>query len=105
MGVILCPRHGRQGIAFVCPHVAEAVRTEHSLPTTLRASADLDFHEYKMNAWLCPECATLATSDGGGLERYGDEGLDWFFALKIEPVCPNCLADAGRGRPDPREEV
>ena len=94
MGVVLCPRHGRQGIAFVCPHVNEALLNHNPLPRMSSVSADFDFHDVKMEAALCPECTALATSDGGSLERFGDQGLDWFFELSVEPVCTGCLADA-----------
>lgn len=96
MGVVLCTRHGLRGIAFVCPHVNEAILKETPLPQTLRATADLNFNAYKMNATLCLECAAIAASDGRGLDRFGGQGLDWFFELKSEPVCSECLADAER---------
>jgi hypothetical protein len=96
MGITLCPRHGRRGIAFVCPHVNEALLKSEPLPKTKRVSADLDSHDHRMEASLCQECAALATTDSGGFERFGEQGLDWFFQLKTEPVCSGCLADAER---------
>ncbi len=94
MGIILCPRHGRQSIAFVCPHLSDALLKQDVLPSATTVSADLDFDDLKMTAWLCRECLTRAALDGGGIERFGGGGMDWFFGLKKDPVCSSCLADA-----------
>src|SRR5438309_274452 len=94
MGRIFCPQHGMQGIAFVCPHLSEALDKNEPVPKAVFFTVDLDFEGYKMSASLCPTCVALAISDCGKLDRFGEEGLDWFFELETKPVCSSCLAEA-----------
>jgi hypothetical protein len=96
MGVVQCPRHGLSGITFACRHVREAVLAGRRLPTCARISADLDYQGWRMEATFCAECVQAATADGGGTDRIGEQGLDWFFELPTEPVCSSCLAEAKR---------
>lgn len=94
MGVILCSKHGRRGIALLCPHLEESLRNGALLAKATIVTTELGFQESKLEATLCTACAAAATADGGGAHRSGDAGLDWFFELKTEPVCQACLADA-----------
>jgi hypothetical protein len=95
MGLLLCARHGRQGIAFVCPHAARAVWQQTALPDLANARADYD--GLRFQASLCAACAAAMAQDGAGLERAGEQGLEWFFGLKLEAVCPGCLAEVSQG--------
>ena len=89
MGVILCSHHGRQGITFACAHVKRAVVGASPLPRFANATADFDGLTFE--AVLCDLCAADATADGLGLQRVGDDGLDWFFGLTVDPLCVKCL--------------
>ena len=96
MGVIQCPRHGIKGIALVCPHVRDALVNVGALMTITKVTADLAFEGYKMEASFCPVCVTEANSENGGLDRIGEDGLNWFERLETVPVCSDCLAEAER---------
>ena len=96
MGVVQCPRHGLRGITFACRHVREAVLSGKPLPTCAGISADLDYQGLRMEATFCAECVQAATADGGRTDRIGEQGLDWFSELPMDPVCSSCLAEAQR---------
>jgi hypothetical protein len=95
MGITLCPRHGRKGITFVCPHVRQAVLG--GLPPPRLSKATADFEELTFEASLCAGCAASAVADGAALKRAGEQALDWFHGLNLEPICPGCLEEACRG--------
>jgi hypothetical protein len=89
VGILICPHHGHSGIVLVCPHVRQAVVEVTPLPHLHRAKAD--YEGLVISGDLCPDCAARATSDGGGLERSGDEGADWLFGSLTAAVCGRCL--------------
>jgi hypothetical protein len=98
MGITLCPRRGRRGIAFVCPHVNEAILKSVPLPKTITVTADLDFHDAKMDASLCTECAALAASDGSSVLRVTPDMASIVVAVsRIEKMPDAAFSKAREG--------
>ncbi|HZS10093.1 MAG TPA: hypothetical protein VFD58_35020 [Blastocatellia bacterium] len=91
MGVILCRKHGKTGMTFICPHLHQDIFQDQQLR---------DYDNVKFSVFdtgeeviypLCKDC----------IARYGfrlDFGQqlkweDWFEDLKIEPRCGKCFSE------------
>jgi hypothetical protein len=93
MGIVICAQHGRQPIVSVCPHVWRAIRHGHPPPELSVAVADYEGLYFHIS--MRHTCADSAASDGAGLTREGESGLDWIFTLESEPLCRLCFDEAG----------
>jgi len=85
MGVILCPEHGRAGIALVCPHLA--TNTDRT-PTRLQ----IDLSGFKWPHWFCSDCLKqfgLPEFETDLPETAVESYQDAFAALR--PVCGVCF--------------
>jgi hypothetical protein len=65
----MCPKHGRQGIALVCPHAAQAFDKKLPIPPLIKATAVSDGFDFEIK--LCANCAAVANADNRGLSRTG----------------------------------
>ena len=85
MGVILCPEHGRAGIALVCPHLAANV---DGAPTRL----EVDVTGFKWPHWFCSDCLNhygLPEVESDLPETVLETYAEAFETLR--PVCGTCF--------------
>ncbi len=85
MGVILCPEHGRAGIALVCPHLATNV---DGAPTRV----EVDLSGFKWPHWFCSDCLNnfaLPESESYLLETVLKTHAEAFESLRA--VCGTCF--------------
>jgi hypothetical protein len=95
MALVICPRHGRQGAAAVCAHVAIAVAAQAPVDGPLypvsASYAGLDIG----STWLCAACAREHRVPGTGLHLTGEAGLERYFSeIGFTPVCHFCFVSA-----------
>lgn len=76
MGMIICDKHGRQGIQLVCAHLRNQVAEGKSL-SALEQRVDSEFQE--LNYFLCALCSLNYVADAK------------FEDIKLEPVCGSCF--------------
>src|SRR5262245_19022989 len=94
MGLILCERHGPQGIAFVCPHLVQAVVRGEPLARPVPIGCDWDEETWRVWVHLCPKCAAHEGCALTGEVLHGDAGLDRIFEiLQGKPAVCTCCFD------------
>jgi hypothetical protein len=93
MGVVICNKHGRSGIAFACEHLVNPVERPAPLPHSmlfeygLAGSEDLG---YVIAALLCDACvANHQPPESGSFLADPFEEIDKF----AQPTCANCLRE------------
>lgn len=75
MGMMICQKHGRQFMRWVCPHLSLQVREARVLsPFEERA----DFEAKELSFTLCPFCSRL-------------HNTIVFENVETEPVCSACF--------------
>ena len=90
MAFIICQKHGGQGAAAVCPHVAAKIRHGEEV-RDLRPCA-VRYSEFKIGPiWCCRVCADHYEIPLGGVLLHGDHGIDRMFTTDWVPVCPLCF--------------
>ena len=94
MGVIMCPEHGRSGIAFACTHVADAVNARSTLPARSHVKGEI-VDDLLVDATYCTACISKVgppmppeQSSPDDLTRLTHPAFD------PRPVCARCLAAA-----------
>jgi hypothetical protein len=91
MGRTLCPRHGSTGIAFVCVHVADAVRAREPISTRIAEvdlAIDSDDPELAIvEHALCAACWDAADRRFHLREAHESELRE----LPDGATCPRCL--------------
>src|SRR4051794_26953933 len=96
MGVIICPEHGKTGIAFVCSHLAKMVA--NNMPAECH-ELRIDVELFVSSHWFCLDCMeayALPTSKAVLPETALDE-----FAAALEslrPVCGICFEAFGEAQ-------
>lgn len=90
MGVILCEIHGRQGMASVCPHVAERYHHASDADGIFAVRGKyIDSLDEMVLFWCCAQCAL---QNGFGVEQpidYLEVAEDFLGTLK--PMCYVCF--------------
>jgi hypothetical protein len=93
MGVTLCEVHGRQGIALVCPHVAERYHRRSDANGILPVWGKwIDSHDEIVQFWCCDPCALQY---GLGIEQQPVDYLEIVEDFHTTPICYACF-DAWR---------
>ena len=101
MGITLCPRHGKSGIAHVCSHIRSAV-TAYSPVTEFEVWGCYIVDDIGLTIRLCAQCLEALRSrglpdtgfsceseeDDTILERVFEE-VEWVNS----PVCGSCLRE------------
>lgn len=91
MGLVVCPKHGRGFIMFVCPHVVTAIFSSTACRGIQHlAYKDPELPEMEWACWFCPECI-----DENHLPPNGTAmpDLDRLISPLYRPVCPGCFKD------------
>jgi len=101
MGIILCPKHGKSGIAHVCSHIHSAVKA-YSPVTEFEVWECYIVDDIGMTNWLCAQCFEALRSRGlpdTGFfceSKEEDAMLEQVFE-QVEgvnsPVCGSCLKE------------
>jgi len=84
MGLIVCNKHGGQGIVHLCLHLYEAYGEEDRLPKEIRKSID----ELGMTIYLCDICMEEASL--GYKEKLNFDDLQK-IGDNLWPVCSKCI--------------
>ncbi len=85
----VCHLHGRAGLAYVCPHIRNAIETRTQIPNWLSYPFAKPLHEYVVLR-LCSICAEgqrLPTPPR--MLREGEVDMD---QLDADPMCEACFA-------------
>jgi hypothetical protein len=98
MGLILCPKHGRSGIAMVCRHIRSAVgEGQRGSLSVIRIDVFLEPEDTRtaLCHHVCPQCAEQLQKRFGAFAVRGEE--QWTECSDIlDPeaaVCGSCLAE------------
>jgi len=101
MGIILCPKHGKSGIAHVCSHIHSAVKA-YSPVTEFEVWECYIVDDIGMPNWLCPQCLEALRSrglpdTGFSCESEEDDAMIERVFEQVEgvnsPVCGSCLEE------------
>jgi hypothetical protein len=95
VGVILCAKHGRSELAFVCEHISAAIADRARLPESSSVTVEY-VADVKLEATFCVACIAEARLTP---QVSGDafEQLSGTSCAPL-PVCEHCFRDA-RERP------
>ena len=84
MGVILCPEHGRSGIALVCPHLVGVAGDCRKL--------QIELSGFTFSHWFCSDCAMTYSLPSSEQVLAESEAERYSEAVETtQPVCGTCF--------------
>lgn len=96
MPFIACEKHGGNGSAAVCSHIADSLigNSKMSFELADLYSVTVDYHTHSLGPlYYCSECAQQYGLQEQHTKLTGDSGLDRMFEMRWAPVCPKCFAE------------
>jgi len=93
MGVVMCPVHGRSGLANVCTHVEAALRAGAKPPAFTIVEVDFDAPDPEMVLKLS-FCAACVAEHAMPPRISADQWEEEQERFHTERVCGRCLREA-----------